>query len=228
MNCGILYTIATPIGNLEDITYRAIRILHEVDRIICEDTRETLKLLQNYDITSKRPLLSYHAQSSIFRENEILSYLQKGETIALVADRGTPGISDPGSRLIHRAVAIGATIIPIPGPAAFLAALQASGAATKAFSFLGFLPHKKGRQTILQHALAQADTVVFYESPHRIIKCLEQLIAFGSSDRPIILARELTKKHEEFLRGTAQALLDELKNREAVYGEFVVIIDAQS
>ncbi len=216
----ILYTIATPIGNLEDITIRAVNTLREVDLIACEDTRETKKLLDAFDITDKQ-CVSYHAQSSDKKEDEILDALQQGKTVALVTDRGTPGISDPGSRLIQRAIEAGIHIVPIPGPSAIVAALQAAGVDTRTFLFLGYMPHKKGRQTLYAQITEEKRTVVFYESPHRILKTLD---ALKDSGRHIVVARELTKLHEEFVRGTAQEVFEELSSRESIKGEFVVIV----
>lgn len=224
MNESVLYIISTPIGNLGDITYRAVELLRTVDVIVCEDTREMRVLLQRYGISGKS-LLSYHAQSSTQKEDDVLKLLANGQTVGLASDRGTPGISDPGSRLIHRAVLAGVHVVPVPGAAAFVTALQASGASTHAFWYRGFIPHKKGRQTFLQQTIAHPETVVFYESPHRILKCVQQLIDLGIGDRPMILARELTKLHEEFLRGSAQTILVQLEEQGAK-GEFVVIIDA--
>lgn len=223
INSGTLYTVATPIGNLGDMTFRAVEILKQVDVIACEDTRETLKLLQHYNIHT--PLKSYHAQSSQQTEDSIVELLQAGKSVALVCDRGTPGISDPGSRLIERAVHDSIPVVPIPGACAVTASLQAAGVSTKSFVFLGFIPHKKGRQTFIQTVLEQTHTVVFYESPHRILKCLQQFIELGIGDRPLVVARELTKQYEEFLRGTAEHILHELQSRPSVQGEFVVIVD---
>jgi 16S rRNA (cytidine1402-2'-O)-methyltransferase len=217
-----LYTVATPIGNLQDITLRAIEILKTVDIIICEDTRETQKLLQEYGISGKQ-LLSYHAQSGAGAEERVLGALAKTEngTAALVSDRGTPGISDPGVRLIHMAVASGVKVVPIPGVSAVVTALQASGVDTSQFLYLGFLPHKKGRQTMLTFAVESEQTVVFYESPHRLLKALAFLKDFG---RHVIVARELTKMHEEFVRGTAAEVYETFLQRGEVLGECVVIV----
>jgi len=222
MHNHILYTVATPIGNLQDITLRAIETLKSVDWIICEDTRETQKLLQEYGISGKR-LISYHAQSPRGTEDRILSELQSlpHGSAAMVSDRGTPGISDPGVRLIHRAVTLGVHVVPIPGASAVICALQASGVDTSEFSYLGFLPHKKGRQTMLDFAIHATQTVVFYESPHRLLKALAYL---KECNREVIVARELTKMHEEFVRGTAQHVYDVFASREKILGECVVIV----
>lgn len=225
MKKGKLYTVATPIGNLTDISVRAIDTLKHVSLIAAEDTRETKKLLLEYDIVT--PLTSYHAQSSEKKEDELLTQLREGHDIALVSDRGTPGISDPGERLIRRAVSEGVTVVPIPGATAVITALQAAGVSTTRFSFLGFIPHKKGRQTFLQLTLerAQEETVVFYESPHRILKCLSQLNGMDTAGIHIVVARELTKQYEEFLRGSISDVLNELSSREKIQGEFVVIVN---
>lgn len=223
---GTLFVVATPIGHLEDMTFRAVRVLQEVDVIACEDTREAKKLLDRYSITTRT--ISYHAQSPDSREDQILADLvERSMRIALIADRGTPGVSDPGVRLIQRAIAAGVSVVPIPGASAVLTSLQASGASTQQFVFLGFIPHKKGRQTFVRDALSRPETILFYESPHRILKCLSQLVEEGAGERRVIVARELTKVHEEFLRGTAQEILDILLKRPAVQGEFVVMLDAQ-
>lgn len=223
MQTGTLYIVATPIGNRTDITYRAVEVLGMVDLIACEDTRETQKILEMYTLST--PTISYHAQSAPSREDELLQHLAEGKNLALVSDRGTPGISDPGSRLIRRAIEAGCTVVPIPGASALITGLQASGADTTAFTFLGFIPHKKGRQTFLHNALERTETVVWYESPHRIIKCLQQLIESGVNERYCIVARELTKQYEEFLRGTTAEILQQLTQRESIKGEFVVILD---
>ncbi len=221
MHTPVLYTIATPIGNLQDITLRALETLRSADVIICEDTRETQKLLREYDISGKR-LVSYHAQSAKGSEEKLITMLlREGLTGALVSDRGTPGISDPGVRLICYAIARGIRVIPLPGACAFLTALQASGVDTSAFVYLGFLPHKKGRQTLLRAIAAEERTVVFYESPHRLVKALESL---RTSTRHVIVARELTKLHEEFVRGTAEEVYAAFSEREQVLGECVVVV----
>lgn len=221
MEQGVLYTIATPIGNLEDVTFRAVSVLQFADIIACEDTRETKKLLERYEIDAGERLLSYHAQSREGREDEILAALEEGRSVALVSDRGTPGISDPGSRLIGRAVEAGVSVVPVPGPSAVVCALQAAGVDTSAYVYMGFMPHKKGRKTMLEEIAAEKRTVVFYESPHRLMKTLEALCESG---RSVVVARELTKMHEEFVRGTAQEVYDEFASRDKVQGECVVIV----
>ncbi|MFC1598322.1 16S rRNA (cytidine(1402)-2'-O)-methyltransferase, partial [Patescibacteria group bacterium] len=200
MSKGTLYTVATPIGNLDDMTFRAVSVLREVDMVACEDTREVVKLLERYEVGEKR-LLSYHAQSKDSREDEILAALEEGLSVAQVSDRGTPGISDPGGRLIRRAVEAGVTVVPVPGASAIVTALQAAGVDTSSFLYLGYMPHKKGRQTMTELIAGEKRTTVFYESPHRLLKTLDALRGCG---RQVVVARELTKIHEEFVRGTAE------------------------
>ena len=219
---GTLYVVATPIGNLEDITYRAVRILGEVDRIACEDTRHTRKLLDHYRIAT--PLVSYHEHNEPARSDELLREIEAGQSIALVSDAGTPLIADPGYRLVHKAREQGLRVIPIPGPSALLAALSASGLATDAFVFGGFLPSKKShRRKLLEELKTVEATLVLYEAPHRISETLAD-IAELMPTRPIVLARELTKIHEEFLPGTAAELQHELAQRPAMKGEFTILI----
>ncbi|EKD64272.1 MAG: hypothetical protein ACD_51C00029G0003 [uncultured bacterium] len=215
-----LYTVATPIGNLGDITLRAIETLKTVDLIVAEDTRHSRILLDKYEIN--KPLDSFHAHSGSGKLESLIARLQKGENLALITDAGTPGISDPGFLLISRARDCGIKIVPIPGASAFLTALQASGLPTDKFYYLGFLPIKKGRQTLLKSFLEEERTIVFYESPYRIIKTLGQ-IAELMSERYIVVARELTKIHEEFVAGTAKEVYEVFKAR-APKGEFVVMI----
>jgi 16S rRNA (cytidine1402-2'-O)-methyltransferase len=219
---GILYLVSTPIGNLEDITYRAVRILREADLIACEDTRHTARLLQHYGI--ERPTISYHEHNELERSTDLLNRLKNGETIAIVADAGTPLISDPGYRLVSEAAKTGVTVSAIPGPSAVLAALAASGLPTNEFHFAGFLPVKSGqRRKELQRLAALDCTVVVYEAPHRIIDALED-IGEVYEDTPLVVTRELTKMHEEFLRGTARSILLDLTARPAIKGEITVVI----
>ena len=219
---GILYVVATPIGNLEDITFRAVRVLKEADLIACEDTRQTRKLLDHYGIS--KPLVSYHEHNERTRAAEIIRELESGRTIALVSDAGTPLIADPGYRLVELARERGIVVSPLPGPSAILAALSASGLPTNSFLFHGFLPAKTGqRRKMLEELKACGATMVFYETPHRILQALEDIAAILGS-RPLVLARELTKIHEEFLCGTAAELKNTLEQRAAVKGEFVVMI----
>ncbi len=220
---GILYIVATPIGNLRDITFRAVEVLGEVDLILCEDTRQTKKLLDNYKI--KTPTLSYHQHSKLGKMEEILKRLQKGENLALVSDAGTPGISDPGNKLIEFLLREekDLKIIPIPGASAAVAALSVSGFPTDKFLFLGFVPHKKGRQTLFKNISETKETVVFYESTHRILKILEQLGKFLGEDRQVMVGRELTKMFETIYRGTLDEVLEQLKN-DTTKGEFVIVV----
>ena len=201
-----LYIIATPIGNLEDITLRALRALKEVNVILCEDTRTTAKLLQKYNI--KTPTVSYHSHSKLSKVEKIFSLLLEGKSLALVSDAGTPAISDPGVLLISqiRDRMPDVQVVPIPGPSAVIAALSASGFPSSNFLFLGFLPHKKGRETLFKEIAEAKRTVVFYESPHRIMKALASLKEHLKS-RKIAIARELTKIHEEIVFGTPEELL---------------------
>lgn len=217
-----LYLVATPIGNLEDITVRALRVLRdEVDRIACEDTRHSRKLLDHYNID--KPLISYHDHNERERGDELLDRLRNGERIALISDAGTPLISDPGYRLAAAAAAEGIPVIPIPGPSALLTALCASGLPTDAFVFGGFLPPKQGqRRKALENWAESPATLVFYEAPHRILDALDD-IDFTLGDRPVVLARELTKMHEEFLRGTAKTVKAQLKPANT-RGEMVLLI----
>lgn len=217
-----LYLIATPIGNLEDITVRALRILREeVDRIACEDTRHSRKLLDHYGID--KPLVSYHDHNERERGDELLAALRAGERIALISDAGTPLISDPGYRLVSAAAAEGIAVIPIPGPSAIPTALCASGLATDAFVFGGFLPPKQGQRRKALEAWAESPaTLIFYEAPHRIADALED-VETVLGDRPVVLARELTKLHEEFLRGTANEVRARLTAGNT-RGEMVLLI----
>ncbi len=222
MNTGILYSVATPIGNLEDMTPRAVRVLGEVSVVACEDTREVAKLLDAYNVRAER-LVAYHAQSNDRVEEELMVLLREGKNVALVSDRGTPAISDPGGRILRRAAEEGIRIEPLPGASAFLVALQGAGVDTNRFEYLGFMPHKKGRQTLFAYIESCDHTIVFYESPHRIEKTLSSL---SEGTKKIVVARELTKQHEEFVRGTAAEVLASLQEREAVRGEFVVIVES--
>jgi 16S rRNA (cytidine1402-2'-O)-methyltransferase len=220
-----LYIVATPIGNMGDITHRAIETLKSVDLILCEDTRETKKILEKHNINTHT--LSYHTRSGLSKVEKIFDYLQEGKNLALVTDAGTPGISDPGTLLVHKVRARFMNhieIVPIPGPSALVAALSASGLPTHEFTFLGFLPHKKGRETLFKEIAGSQRTMVFYESPHRIMKTLESLVQF-CPDKKVCIARELTKIYEEFKIGTAAEVLEYLnKNKEKQRGEFTVIV----
>ncbi len=217
-----LYIIATPIGNLQDISARAIETLKSVDYILCEDTRHTQKLLSFYNISNK--LISYHQHSNQRKINYILDLLNKEHNIALVSDAGTPGISDPGNKLINIAIEKlnDPKVIPIPGPCALTAALSVSGFPTDKFIFYGFIPQKKGRRKILEQITKNSLTSVFYESGHRINKTLNTLLEFNL-EKKIVICRELTKKFETIYRGAVGDLLP-LMNNKALKGEFVIII----
>lgn len=217
---GELYIVATPIGNLEDITLRAIRILQEVDIIAAEDTRHTLKLLNHLEIT--KPMISYHRHNEEVKTDELIQKLLEGKNIALVSDAGTPIISDPGGEVVKVALENGIKVEPIPGPCAAITALIASGIDAKEFTFLGFLPlNKKNRKEKLRQIEKQETTTILYEAPHKLMQTLEELSKI-TQNRKIVLARELTKIHEEYQTGTAQ----ELKNRiQEPKGEYVIIIE---
>jgi len=221
---NVFYVIATPIGNLEDFTFRAVRILKEVDIILCEDTRVTRVLLDRYEITT--PTISYHANASDKKHEKILSLIEEGKTLALVSDSGSPCISDPGVLLVKKIKEeFDIQIIPIPGASAVITALSASGVHASSFIFLGFLPQKKGRETMFKKIADAKDTIVLYESPHRILKTLESLSQVLGVERKVVIARELTKIYEEFVSGSATEVLEHFKeNPESVRGEFTVII----
>jgi 16S rRNA (cytidine1402-2'-O)-methyltransferase len=218
---GALYLVATPIGNLEDITLRALRVLRECDVVAAEDTRRTGQLLKHFDIS--KPLLSYFQFNEARRSEEIIGRLQRGEKVALVTDAGSPGISDPGERVVQAAIAAGLRVEPVPGPCALIAGLTASGLPTDEFHFIGFLPHKSGqRRNKLESLKAMPGTLVIYESPYRIEKLLSELNEVFP-EQQIVLARELTKKFEEFVRGKAVELLARAQKR-SLKGEFVVLV----
>ena len=217
---GTLYIVATPIGNLEDITLRAIRILKEVDLIAAEDTRHTLKLLNHLEIS--KPLISYHRHNEEIRKEEIIEKLLEGKNIALVSDAGTPGICDPGEAVIKKCIEENINIIPIPGACAFVNALICSGINTKEFCFLGFLPlNKNNRKEKLNEIKKQEKTVILYEAPHKLKETLKDLKEI-LEDRKIVLARELTKIHEEFIRKDINELIEISEN---IKGEIVLIIE---
>jgi 16S rRNA (cytidine1402-2'-O)-methyltransferase len=222
-----LYLVATPIGNLEDITLRALRVLREVDRIACEDTRQTQKLLNHFDIST--PTLSYHEHNEQARTAELIALLQQGGRVAVVSDAGTPSFSDPGFELVRASVAAGVRVIPIPGANAALSALIASGMNTDRFLYVGFLPAKPGaRRTELETLAAGMPglTLVVYEAPHRILETLADVAAVWGDSARVVVARELTKLHEELLRGTVKEVRLELAARERVRGEIVLLIEA--
>lgn len=218
----VLYIVATPIGNLEDITYRAVRILREADLIACEDTRQTRKLLDHYGI--EKPLISYHEHNEAQRAEELIARIESGASVAQVSDAGMPGISDPGYRVVKLALQHGIRVVPIPGPSAVIAALAASGLPTDAFEFRGFLPAKAGqRRSALEAILAVEHTVIFYEAPHRIVESLEDVVHVLGPERPVVIARELTKIHEEFIRGTTKDALEAARGRK-LKGEITLLI----
>jgi len=217
-----LYVVATPIGNLEDITLRALRILKEVDLIACEDTRQTQKLLNHYGIS--KPTTSYHEHNELTRSRELVMQLEEGRSIALVSDAGMPNISDPGYRLVSLAIRHHIPVVPIPGASAFVAALAASGLPTDSFHFAGFLPVKSGqRRQLLEQLRNSEHTEIFYEAPHRLQEALSDVAEILGPDRYIVIAREVTKLHEEFIRGSAGELAHKMKERE-IRGEITLLI----
>lgn len=218
-----LYLVGTPIGNLEDITLRALRILKDADVVACEDTRQTQKLLHHYAIKTKT--VSYHEHNEMTRAAELVLDLERGARVALVTDAGMPGISDPGFRLISLAIRHHVSVVPVPGASAFLSALVASGLPTDSFRFSGFLPAKSGqRRQLLESIRESPRTQVFYEAPHRIIESIEDVVAALGPERHVVVAREVTKVHEEFLRGRSSEILDQLKSRDTVKGEITLLI----
>ena len=217
---GKLFLVATPIGNLEDITFRAINILKEVDIIAAEDTRHTLKLLNHYEIS--KPLISYHRHNEEVKSEILINKLLEGDNIALVTDAGTPGISDPGEEVVKEAIKNNIEVIPIPGACALVNALIASGLNTKEFLFLGFLPlNKKNRDNALNKIKKAKSTVILYEAPHKLIKTLQDLLK-NVGDINCVLAREITKIHEEFIRGNISNLLEQIQEPK---GEHVILLD---
>jgi 16S rRNA (cytidine1402-2'-O)-methyltransferase len=218
-----LYLVATPIGNLEDITLRALRVLRSVDRIACEDTRQTQKLLNHFGI--RTPTVSYHMHNEGARAEELLADLRQGARIAVVSDAGTPGIADPGGQIAAAAIAAGVPVFPVPGANAAISALIASGLGTDRFTFHGFLPAKAGaRRTALETLPRDAATHIFYEAPHRILETLADVASVLGPAQRIVVARELTKLHEEFLRGTVAEIRVEMAGRDRVRGEIVLLL----
>jgi 16S rRNA (cytidine1402-2'-O)-methyltransferase len=218
---GCLYVVGTPIGNLEDISMRALRILREVDLIACEDTRHTMKLLSHFDIHTT--LVSYHEHNEITRAPEIVIDLEQGASVALVSDAGMPAISDPGQRLVSQCLRHGIKVVPIPGPSAFVSALAASGLPSEEFAFIGFLPSRPTeRRKKLRALAAEERTLVFYEAPHRVLDSLEDILEL-LGNRPAVVAREITKLHEEFLHGHLAELVDATR-RKAPRGEITLIV----
>ncbi len=223
---GTLYIVATPIGNLEDITLRAIRILKEVDTVLCEDTRTTRVLLNKYDISTKT--MSYNAHATEGKESVIIRMLGEGKDLALVSDAGTPTISDPGVMLVanvKKEFGEDVKVVPIPGPSALVAALSASGVSSAEFIFLGFLPHKKGRETLFKEISNSKRVIVFYESTHRILKTLKSLSEYTPTFK-IVIGREITKQFEQFVEGSPEEILNYFSsNSDKQRGEFVVIVE---
>jgi 16S rRNA (cytidine1402-2'-O)-methyltransferase len=223
-----LYLVGTPIGNLEDITLRAIRVLRSADRIACEDTRQTQKLLNHFQIATST--VSLHQHNERDRAIELIAALKEGQRIALVSDAGMPGISDPGGLLVQEAIAAGITVYPVPGANAALSGLVASGLSTAEFHFLGFLPEKAGARRTRLEELAKsstsATTLIFYEAPHRILDTLADLESVWGPTLRVVVARELTKMHEEFLRGTVQEVRSTLAGRDRVRGEITLLVEA--
>lgn len=223
---GVLYLVATPIGNLEDITLRAVRVLKDADLIACEDTRQTHKLLNHYGIATRTT--SYHEHNEMTRAPELVLQLEQGARIALVTDAGMPGISDPGFRLISLAIRHHIRVVPVPGASAFLAALVASGLPTDSFRFSGFLPAKRGqRRGVLESIRESPRTQVFYEAPHRVKEALQDVVEVLGPERSVVIAREVTKIHEEFLRGRAGDVLETLSARREIKGEITLLIGRQ-
>ena len=221
MSKGTLYIVSTPIGNLDDITYRAVKILSDVDLIAAEDTRRTKILLNHYQI--RKPLVSYYSHNETRRIPQLISELDSGKSVAVVSDAGTPGISDPAVRIIRAAIEADISVVAIPGPAALIPALVTSGLATDRFAYEGFLPVKKGRKSLLEKLRSEERTIVLYESPHRLLRTLAELKeTFG--DRNISVARELTKKFEEITRGPISSVLSYYASH-PIMGEFVIVIE---
>lgn len=222
MEAGILYIVATPIGNLEDITLRALRVLKEVDMVACEDTRVTRKLLSHYNIETQA--IAYHQHTSDDKTQKIIAQILEGKDVAVVTDAGTPGVSDPGNMLVAQAVANDIVVLPIPGASALASIIGVAGIDMQQFTFLGFPPHKKGRETYFKKVAASEIPIIYYESPHRVIKNLEMLNKF-SVDKKIILGRELTKMFEQVVRGDIAEVLEYFQeNPSKIKGEFVIIV----
>jgi len=224
MTKGTLYIVSTPIGNLEDITLRALRILKEVDLIAAEDTRHSLKLLSHFNI--RKPLVSYWGEKEKVKAEETLQRLKDGQSVALISDAGTPGISDPGTVLIKKAVEEGIRVVPVPGPSAVITALSLSGFPTEEFTFCGFLPPKETqRRKMLERVSLEQRTLIFYEAPHRILETIAD-IASVIGERDIVVIRELTKLHEEVFRGTVSVVLEDLEHS-TIAGEYVIILEGR-
>ena len=218
---GPLYLVPTPVGNLEDITYRALRILKEADLILAEDTRTSGILLKHFEI--KNAMLSYHKFNEHQTVDRVVERLRAGETVAVISDAGTPGISDPGFLVAREAIRAGVEVITLPGATAFVPALVSSGLPCDRFCFEGFLPQKKGRQSRLEALREETRTMIFYESPHRVVKALAQFVEVFGPERPVSVCREISKIHEESVRGTLQEVLDYFQTNEP-RGEFVIVV----
>ena len=218
---GTLYLVPTPVGNLEDITFRALTVLKEADLVLAEDTRTSGILLKHFEI--KKPMLSYHKFNEHQTVDRVVERLKGGETVAVVSDAGTPGISDPGFLVAREAIRAGIEVITLPGATAFVPALVSSGLPCDKFCFEGFLPQKKGRQTRLNALQDETRTIIFYESPHRIVKTLEQFSEVFGAERPVSVCREISKIHEESVRGTVEEVLAHFKANEP-RGEFVIVL----
>ncbi|HBB25428.1 MAG TPA: 16S rRNA (cytidine(1402)-2'-O)-methyltransferase [Bacteroidetes bacterium] len=224
---GILWLVPTPIGNLEDMTLRSVKTLREADVIVCEDTRNAGPLLKRYDVPRK-PLLSYHEHNERERAQEIVQRVRGGQKVALISDAGMPGISDPGYRAVRACVESGLTVCALPGPSAGVTAVAASGLPTDRVLFAGFLPQKKGRTAALAELTSTPATIVLYESPHRLLTLLEEIVAVAGPDRPVVLAREISKRFEEYVRGSARNVHDVCSQRGSIKGECVVMIGPSS
>ncbi len=223
---GKLYLVATPIGNLEDITFRAINILKNVDLIAAEDTRHTLKLLNYYEIN--KPLISYHRHNEDIKTDILINKLLEGKNIAVVTDAGTPGISDPGEEIVKEAIKNGIEIVPIPGACALINALISSGLNTKEFAFYGFLPlNKKNRNNTLDRIKREDKTIILYEAPHKLLKTLEDILE-NIGDINCVIAKELTKIHENFTRDNISNILTDLRRKENIKGEYIILLDLNS
>ncbi len=223
---GKLYLVATPIGNLEDITFRAINILKNVDLIAAEDTRHTLKLLNYYEIN--KPLISYHRHNEDIKTDILINKLLEGKNIAVVTDAGTPGISDPGEEIVKEAIKNGIEIVPIPGACALINALISSGLNTKEFAFYGFLPlNKKNRNNTLDRIKREDKTIILYEAPHKLLKTLEDILE-NIGDIDCVIAKELTKIHENFTRDNISNILTDLRRKENIKGEYIILLDLNS
>lgn len=218
----MLYLVPTPIGNLKDITYRSIEVLQSSDLILAEDTRQAAKLLAHYDI--KTPMRSFHAHNEHRSVDHVIELLKEEQSISLISDAGSPGISDPGFLISRACMEAGIQVIALPGATAFVPALTASGLPSNRFHFEGFLPHKKGRQTRWKYLATLDHTFILYESPYRIIKCVEEILKYCGEDRQVCIAREISKMYEEVLTLPANDLLENLKSRTSIKGEFVVVV----